>query len=86
MRLKRQLRCLAAIVAGVVMLLTGPLVYSQDASYRLTEGWAQVPNGHEWGALIAVEVDNDDNIYAYPFINYRNEAANVYNDYHNMLM
>jgi hypothetical protein len=65
MKPKRQLLCWAVAVTGLVMSLIGPLVYSQDASYRLTEGWAQVPNGHEWGALIAVEVDNDDNIYAF---------------------
>ena len=38
---------------------------AQDGSYRQSEGWAQLPEGFEWGQVIAVDVDADGNVYAF---------------------
>ncbi len=38
---------------------------AQGTSYKQTDGWAQLPDGFEWGQVIAVDVDADGNLYAF---------------------
>ncbi len=50
---------------ATLTILFGLQAYSQGASYRQNPDWAQVPQDHEWGQLIALETDADGNLYAF---------------------
>ena len=51
--------------AATLTILFGLQAYSQGVSYRQNPDWAQVPQDHEWGQLIALETDADGNLYAF---------------------
>ncbi len=54
---------LVAIVA--VVALFGVAADAQDNPYRLVEGWAQLPEGMEWGQVISVDADAEGNLYVF---------------------
>ena len=57
-----------AYVAAILAALTisGAGVQAQEPSYRLVEGWAQLPDGVDaWGQTISVELDADDNLWVF---------------------
>ena len=60
---------MAALVA-TVMITTADVqaqrTQNQESSYRLVDGWAQLPNGVEaWGQTIGVELDADGNLWVF---------------------
>jgi hypothetical protein len=55
----------AALVATIA-IVSPPALHSQESSYRLVEGWAQLPSGVEaWGQTIGVELDADGNLWVF---------------------
>ncbi|MFL2546750.1 MAG: peptidyl-alpha-hydroxyglycine alpha-amidating lyase family protein [Candidatus Rariloculaceae bacterium] len=65
MKTKRLTRCWFAVAAVAAVSLFGLQAFSQDKSYRMTEGWALPPSDLVWGQLIAIEPDAAGNIYAF---------------------
>ena len=65
MKPTRPIRYWVAAAAVSFACLLGLQAHSQSSSYRLTEGWAQVPPGLEWGQLIAIDTDAEGNVYAF---------------------
>lgn len=54
----------AAFLATNVVAPAG--VQAQESSYRLVDGWAQLPNGVDaWGQTIGVELDGDGNLWVF---------------------
>ena len=54
----------AAVVAALAV--SGVGVRGQEPSYRLEEGWPQLPDGVEaWGQTIGVELDAEDNVWIF---------------------
>ncbi len=55
-----------AVLVATIAIVSPPALHSQESSYRLVEGWAQLPNGVEaWGQTIGVELDADGNIWVF---------------------
>ena len=54
-------RCLLGVTLALAVLLTGPEASAQALPnpYRLVDGWAKLPAGHEMGAVGDVAVDPD---------------------------
>jgi DNA-binding beta-propeller fold protein YncE len=48
-------------IAAVVLSAAAP---AQPGGYVLETDWATLPNGLEWGQVVAIDVDRDGNIYA----------------------
>ena len=65
MTLTRQMRFLSAVATVLSISLLSVQASAQSRSYRVTDGWAQVPRGLEWGQLIAIDVDSQGNVYAF---------------------
>ena len=58
------LALVAALVATITFATVG--VEAQQSSYRLVDGWAQLPDGVEaWGQTIGVELDADGNLWVF---------------------
>jgi len=55
------------VLRAVVMLVVGAGgAGAQETSYRLVEGWAQLPDGVEaWGQTIGVEIDPDGSLWVF---------------------
>jgi hypothetical protein len=55
------------VLRAVVLLVVGAGgAGAQEASYRLVEGWAQLPDGVEaWGQTIGVEIDPDGSLWVF---------------------
>ncbi|MGI9260311.1 MAG: peptidyl-alpha-hydroxyglycine alpha-amidating lyase family protein [Gammaproteobacteria bacterium] len=62
---KNKSRYVTRLASIVVSLVICAQVSAQGMSYSQTEGWAQLPEGFEWGQVIAVDVDADGNVYAF---------------------
>ncbi len=55
---------MAALVATITIATAS--VEAQQSSYRLVDGWAQLPNGVEaWGQTIGVDLDSDGNLWVF---------------------
>ena len=52
-----------AAVAAILMCAVGS--HAQDNLYRLVEGWAQLPEGREWGHVISVDTDAEGNLWVF---------------------
>ena len=62
---RKGLTCVAALV-GTIAIASPQALHSQALSYRLVEGWAQLPSGVEaWGQTIGVELDADGNLWVF---------------------
>jgi len=61
---KRFMRALL-IVSAVGMFMGGVVSHAQDNPYRVVEGWAQLPEGMQWGAVAAVSPDESGNIWVF---------------------
>lgn len=60
-----KIRNVPGFISFATALLFCAQVSSQELSYRQTGTWAQLPEGFEWGQVIAVDVDADGNVYAF---------------------
>ncbi|MDE0005977.1 MAG: peptidyl-alpha-hydroxyglycine alpha-amidating lyase family protein [Rhodospirillaceae bacterium] len=59
----RVLTCLALVLAAALaQTAQGQL---DERSWRMTEDWAQLPEGVIWGQIISLEVDEQGNLYAF---------------------
>jgi len=55
-----------AVLVATIAIVSPPALHSQGSSYRLVDGWAQLPNGVEaWGQTIGVELDADGNLWVF---------------------
>lgn len=54
----------ASISLLLLALLAAPLG-AQESTYRMTEGWAQLPEGFVWGQIAAVDLDSAGNLYVF---------------------
>ena len=62
---RKGLTFVAALVATIA-IASPQALHSQALSYRLVEGWAQLPSGVEaWGQTIGVELDADGNLWVF---------------------
>lgn len=62
---RKGLTFVAALVATIA-IASPQALHSQALSYRLVEGWAQLPSGVEaWGQTIGVELDSDGNLWVF---------------------
>ena len=59
----RILRCPALVLAAAL----APTAQGQldERSWRMTDDWAQLPEGVIWGQIISLEVDEQGNLYAF---------------------
>jgi sugar lactone lactonase YvrE len=58
-----KLMCIIAVIAAIVV--SAAAVQAQDNPYRVANGWAQLPAGMTWGAVISVDVDARGNIWVF---------------------
>lgn len=63
MKPNRVLTCIAFVLAAA--LAPAAQAQESDRSYRMTDDWAQLPEGVVWGQIISVEVDEPGNVYAF---------------------
>ncbi len=62
---RKGLTFVAALVATIA-IASPQALHGQTSSYRLIEGWAQLPSGVEaWGQTIGVELDADGNLWVF---------------------
>ena len=62
---RKGLTFVAALV-DTIAIASPQALHSQALSYRLVEGWAQLPSGVEaWGQTIGVELDADGNLWVF---------------------
>ena len=55
-----------AALGATIAIASPQALHSQALSYRLVEGWAQLPSGVEaWGQTIGVELDADGNLWVF---------------------
>lgn len=52
-------------VAVLISVLAAMAALGQTSSYRLSENWAQPPEGFVWGQIASVDVDRDGNVYVF---------------------
>jgi hypothetical protein len=56
----------SVLIALVAVVTIHPLsVRAADGAYQLVEGWAQLPEGMQWGVMSAVDIDSHGTIYAF---------------------
>ena len=52
-------------VTGTAAIVLAAQAQDHSQSYRMTDDWAQLPDGVAWGQIISVEVDGEGNVYAF---------------------
>jgi sugar lactone lactonase YvrE len=60
-----QVKFTRIVLVIAVMLVSVVAVYAQGNPYRLADGWAQLPAGMKFGAVISVDVDARGNIWVF---------------------
>ena len=59
----RLLTCFLVALAAAMSLTAQ--AQESGPSWRMTDNWAQLPDGIVWGQIISVEVDGEGNVYAF---------------------
>ncbi len=54
---------IALVIAAMIVVAIA--VHAQGNPYRLAEGWAQLPSGMKFGAVISVDADARGNIWVF---------------------
>jgi streptogramin lyase len=54
-----------ALIITMTVVTAGPQSNTLANPYRLIDNWAQPPSGVHWGAVISVDVDAQDNLWAF---------------------
>ena len=62
---RKRFRRALLIVGMVGMFMSAVVSHAQDNPYRVVEGWAQLPEGMQLGAVAAVSPDGSGNIWVF---------------------
>ena len=60
-----RVRVTLVLAVVVVIVMFAVRSHAQDNPYRLVEGWAQLPEGREWGQVISVDTDAEGNLWVF---------------------
>jgi hypothetical protein len=65
--LKIRILAVTAVLSALVATATvhPSDLRAADGAYQLVEGWAQLPEGVQWGVMSAVDIDSHGTIYAF---------------------
>ena len=61
----RRVRFMHIVVFIAVIVIAAVHTYAQENPYRAVGGWAQLPAGMKWGAVISVDVDAKGNVWVF---------------------